>query len=171
METGVVVYDSERPVCREMDGNRDRQWQGERDKEQDSLTRSMYQWLHVDGIKSPSFEGTVSIYWRNVHWCLSRKRETEVRCSGSEKWMYMCGVHALTPQILRESPSLLITVHFPRLTPLTATSSKVNNHRDERRRDTKRGKRNKVALSSAGEGDGPWLIVKTLYYLFKKPWS
>lgn len=31
--------------------------------------------------------------------------------------------------------------------------------------------RSKVALCSAGERDGPWLILKTLYYLFKKPGS
>lgn len=60
METGVVVYDSERPVCREMDRKGDTQRQGKKDKEQDLLTRSVHQWLHVDGIKSASSEGTVS---------------------------------------------------------------------------------------------------------------
>lgn len=43
METGVVVYDSERPVCREIDRRRDTQRQVKRDKEQDLLTRLMYQ--------------------------------------------------------------------------------------------------------------------------------
>lgn len=43
METGVVVYDSERPVCREIARKRNTQRQGERDKEQDLLTKSMYQ--------------------------------------------------------------------------------------------------------------------------------
>lgn len=43
METGVVVYDSERPVCRKIERKRGTQWQGKRDKEQDLLTKSMYQ--------------------------------------------------------------------------------------------------------------------------------
>lgn len=60
METGVVVYDSERLVCREIDRKRDTQRQGKGDKERDLLNRSVNQWLHEDGINSPSFEGTMS---------------------------------------------------------------------------------------------------------------
>lgn len=67
METGVVVYDSERPVCREIDRKGDTQRQGKKDKERDLLTRSVHQWLHVDGIKSACFEGTVScLYYSDV---------------------------------------------------------------------------------------------------------
>ncbi len=67
METGVVVYDSERLVCREIDRNRDTHRQGKRDKKQDLPNRSVNQWLHEDGIKSPSFEGTTScIYCSDV---------------------------------------------------------------------------------------------------------
>lgn len=114
METGVVVYDSERPVCREIDRKRDTQRRGKRDKEQDLLTRSMNQWLHVDGIKNlPPLKVRclVSNAAMLLHWCSSRNTETEVRCSGGAKCM--CDADTSEPSRIVYHSSLRYITHVP----------------------------------------------------------
>ena len=81
---------------------------------------------------------------------------------------------------LSDSPSLLIEIHYPCSSAVgydrPCQWPEVHKFRATRRREGETQKgwqagRNKVALCSAGGGDGPWLILKTLYYLFKKLWS
>lgn len=61
---------------------------------------------------------------------------------------------------------LLYSGQFPTIPP--DASSRVQSPHEERRAERERGATS-VVLGSAGEGDGPWIILKTSYYLFKKP--
>lgn len=72
--------------------------------------------------------------------------------------------------------SLLYITHVPLQWAMTDPanghkfiSSEPRGGKKEGHKKERKTGRNKVALCSTGEGDGPWLILKTLYYLFKKP--
>lgn len=187
METGVVVYDSERPVCRETDRKGDTQRQGREIRSKiywPGRCTSDYCTCGWNKICPPlKVRCLVSTTAMLVHWCWSRDTETEVRCNSRAKCMCMCSAHALAvyPQIFPgrvSHSSLRYITHVPLQRAMTDPASghkftspdPLGGEEGEAQKERKKG-RNKVAPCSAGEGDGPWLILKTLYYLFKKLWS
>lgn len=112
-----------------------------------------------------------------VHWCCSYITESEVKSNGSAPSVLMTP-RASIPKIIFAKSLILCCIPWPCCCTVGSdwpcTRTQVHKSRATTRRKHNRERERgatSVVLCSAAEGDGPWIILKTLYYLFKKPWS
>lgn len=120
-----------------------------------------------------------------VHWCYSciteRVRQNQVHVR------LRCSCASLNPSdyfwkvskpLLHFMTMLLYSGQWLTIPPPPQTHThthpwmQVRKSRATTRKEAgKREREEMPPLVCAGEGDGPWIIIKTLCYLFKKPWS